>query len=71
MRRWTTQSLIVTVFLTAMLVAGLFFGAGQQVSVIREAQAQVGQTLAERQVIALERIASEMGRMRRDGVKCR
>ena len=34
-------------------------------------EAQVGQTLAERQVIALEKIASELGRIRRDGVKCR
>lgn len=34
-------------------------------------EAQVGQSLAERQVIALEKIASELGRIRRDGVKCR
>jgi membrane protein implicated in regulation of membrane protease activity len=34
-------------------------------------QAQVGQSLAERQVVALEKIASELGRIRRDGIKRR
>lgn len=71
MRKWTTEHLIVAIFLTAVFVAGLFFGSDQQAFTIREASAQVGQTLAERQVIALEKVANELGRMRRDGVKCR
>lgn len=68
-KHWTTENLIVAVLFTALFVAGLFFGAGQEAFQIREAHAQVGTTLAERQVIALEKIASEVGRMRRD--KCR
>lgn len=71
MKQWTTEHLIVAILLTAMFVAGIFFGAGRESFAIREAEAQVGQTLAERQVIALEKVANELGRMRRDGVKCR
>lgn len=64
---WTTENVVVAIFFTFVLSFALFGGAGS--CQVRQAEAQVGTTLAERQVIALEKIASEMGRMRRD--KCR
>jgi len=69
MKKWTTENMLVAMFLTAVFIAGLFFGHVNEALSIREAQAQVGQTIEERQVIALEKMASEMGRMRRDGIK--
>lgn len=71
MKRGMTERQLVVVFLTFVFIVGMFFGVGQGGCQVHEAHAQVGRTIEERQVIALEKIASEMGRMRRDGIKCR
>jgi len=69
MKQWTTENLIVAVFFAVILSFAVFGVVGS--CRVREAQAQVGQTHEERQTIALEKIANELGRMRRDGIKCR
>ena len=54
-----------------LLVSFVLFAMVWEMARSEPVEAQVGQTLTERQVVALEKIASELGRMRRDGVKCR
>lgn len=63
------KQVLLVMVATALMSVALFSAARKQL--FPEAHAQVGQTIEERQVIALETIASEMGRVRRDGVKCR
>lgn len=63
------KQVLLIMVATALMSVALFSAARKQL--FPEAHAQVGQTIEERQVIALEKMASEMGRMRRDGIKCR
>ena len=63
------KQMILVIAVTALMAFAL--GSAFRKHVLPEAHAQVGQTIEERQTIALEKIASELGRMRRDGIKCR